>query len=138
MGIFAVFNSEGFVRGLYHVDTASKAPAGAVPIDEATWADLAEYQGLRRWDGAKVVSVPPPTPPSAAVRTAKADIWRRCTDDEGATLDGLLKARPARLQRLWTDSAYLDHADAEYANVLAAVTAALGAARAAVILAPSV
>lgn len=67
----------------------------------------------------------------------KADIWRRCTDDEAATLDAALEQAPARLRRIFDGAQYLDTTDPDYPAIRDAVIAALGQTRAAVVLAPS-
>jgi hypothetical protein len=76
----------------------------------------------------------PPTPPS---RTMKADIWRRCTDDEAVTLTNLLASQPLRQRQLYNDANYLSHDDPMYQTLYAAVVQALTQARADAILAPS-
>ncbi len=78
---------------------------------------------------------PLPPPPSV---TYKSDIWRRCTDAEAEALDALLARQPRRQQRLFNDATVIAHADEMFATLQAAVTQALGATRAAEILAPSI
>ena len=77
----------------------------------------------------------PPLPPLTTIY--KHDIWSRCTDQEAAILDGMLKAQPVKLQRLWNDSLSLQTTDALYPMVYAACVQALGQARADAILAPT-
>lgn len=76
-------------------------------------------------------------PPRPADRTQKADIWRRCTDQEAETLSFLLSALPAKKRNLYNDCQYLDHADPFYAELYAAVAQAITPARADVVLAAS-
>ena len=75
----------------------------------------------------------------AAVLTViyKSDIWARCTDQEAAILDGLLKAQPVKLQRLWADSLSLNITDSLYPMIHASCVQALGQTRADAILKPT-
>lgn len=79
------------------------------------------------------VSEPVPVP----AITYKADIWRRCTDDEANLLDQALQVAPVRLRKLFEHALHVSHDDAQFAMLQQAITATLGAERAAVILAPS-
>lgn len=136
MGIFAVFNDEGFVRGLYHVDEASDAPAGSIEISKAAWADLSENQAYRRWNGSRVVNYTPPaiTP---KLSTAKADIWRRATDAEAVKIAAGLDALPLRKRRIYDDATYLDHSDPLFDELVTGFIQAFGEARTSVLLAAS-
>jgi hypothetical protein len=76
-------------------------------------------------------------PPGPPVTTQKADIWRRCTDNEADTLSNLLAALPARKRNLYNDCNYLDHADPFFTELATAVGQAIGQERAAIVLAAS-
>lgn len=80
---------------------------------------------------------PPAPPPPSPARTLKSDVWRRATEEEAGMMDALLNAAPVKLRRLWSDSTILEHASAEFAEVRGPITAAFGAERADVLLAPS-
>lgn len=67
----------------------------------------------------------------------KADIWRRATDAEAATIDAALNAQPVRLRRMWQDSQTLATSDEMYPLVSAAFAQAFGSARAAELLEPT-
>lgn len=96
-------------------------------------------QNWRRENGE--FSPPPPVvidlSPSAPAITYKADIWRRCTDEEAASIDQALKAAPIRQRRLFEDAQYLDHADEAFAFAHDALVSLFGEPRADALLAPS-
>ncbi|WP_454813753.1 hypothetical protein [Labrys neptuniae] len=77
--------------------------------------------------------------PAPAAKTVifKADIWRRATDVEAATIDAQLNAQPVRLRRMWQDSQTLSTGDEMYPIVKAAFDAAFGGDRAAELLEPT-
>lgn len=77
-----------------------------------------------------------PVPMGPAI-TFKADLWRRCTDEEADQIDVALKAAPARQRRLFEDAQYLDHADAAFAFARAALVSLFGETRAVELLAVS-
>ncbi|MBB5765716.1 hypothetical protein ABEV34_11850 [Methylorubrum rhodesianum] len=76
-------------------------------------------------------------PTSQPSITYKADLWRRCTDEEADAIDGALKAAPVRQRRLFEDAQYLDHADESFVFARAALSELFGEARAAALLAIS-
>lgn len=80
---------------------------------------------------------PPVVIPPTPKRIYKADIWRRCTDEEAASLDSVLSRASKKLQRLYDGAQYISTGAPEYQMIEQAVVAALGAKRAAEILAPS-
>ncbi len=80
---------------------------------------------------------PVPGPVAAPVRTSKADIYRRATEGEANQLADLLMNAPARMAGIFAGSQYLDHADADFADLLAVMTMTFGADRAVELLAPS-
>lgn len=69
--------------------------------------------------------------------TNKADLWRRCSDDEADTLSAALEQAPARLRGIYQDALYLDPADPDYPMIRDAIVSAFGETRAAELLAPS-
>lgn len=79
------------------------------------------------------------TPPSSVptAKTFKADIWRRCTDDEADTLDAMLAQQSTRLRLIFASATVIDHGDDDFPALKAGIEAALGVDRAAEILAPS-
>lgn len=136
MAIYATFDSSGFVTGFFHVEP-EKQPANSLNLTYMQWNDLQQNQARRRWNGAQIVPYSPPAPLAPAKQTAKADIWRRCTDAEAEALAATLALRSTREQRIFNDASYLDHADPLFAVMFDAVASAFGQDRAAVILAPS-
>ncbi|TXM68213.1 hypothetical protein FV229_08410 [Methylobacterium sp. WL120] len=76
-----------------------------------------------------------PTPPQKII--AKADIWRRATDEEADTILYILSQQTTRKRRIFNDATYIDHTDSMFAEMLQALTAAFGEARAVELLAPS-
>jgi hypothetical protein len=77
-----------------------------------------------------------PVPPSPSI-TYKADIWRRATDAEAATIVAVLGQQSLRKQRLFNDATVLGHADPEFTELKAGFIQAFGAARADQLLAAS-
>jgi hypothetical protein len=138
MPIYAQFTAqpEGALRGLYHVEEGEQ-PDGTVPITEAQWKDLSVNQAFRRWNGRKIVTYEPPPPPAPDLRTAKADIWRRATDEETETIVAALASRPLREQRIFADAAYLDHGDPLFDALVSGFIQAFGEARTSELLAAS-
>lgn len=139
--IYATLNANGTPKGFYRlgVHRGDQIPAGAVEISEATWRECLENPGLRRIVNGGAVAFAPPVVPVAPARaiTYKADIWRRATDPEAEIIVAVLSARPVRRQRLFNDATHIDHADADFPELLAGFTQAFGAARATTLLAPS-
>lgn len=80
------------------------------------------------------ITDPPNTTP---VITYKADIWRRMTSEEATMIYADLQDADVRLRATFEAAQFIDHSDDLFPTLLGAITARLGAARAAVILAPS-
>lgn len=97
--------------------------------------DTAEMDGYI--DGAVVKFIPPTFDPAPA-KTYKADIWRRATDVEAATIDAQIEAQPIKIRNLFRDAQHLNHADPYFQALKAGFVAAFGEARADELLAPSV
>lgn len=78
-------------------------------------------------------------PPSSAppTYTYKADIWRRCTDDEFVKLKAALDQAPPRMRQIFADATRLVHDDPDFAQLRGGIVAAVGEARADELLAPS-
>lgn len=68
---------------------------------------------------------------------AKADLWRRATEKEAEAMDAALSDAPARLRRAYDAAQYIASDDPWFPELQAGITAAIGAKRAAVILARS-
>lgn len=88
------------------------------------------------WDGEAFVA-PLPEPVALQAFTYKIDIWRRVDDVEAETLDQLLHTVSAKLRRSFDAAIRIEHDAPEFPELQAGITAALGADRAAAILAPS-
>lgn len=118
--------------GLFRPESAPAAPddkvetgrafndQGGKPIWTVTYADA------------------PPIPPAPPFTLFKADIWRRCTNDEATKLDTALSQQPVRLRRMFNDATLLRSDDELFSTIQSAVTQLLGDSRATDILAPSV
>lgn len=81
-----------------------------------------------------------PVAPSVALRpviTTKADLYRRCTEEEADEIEVALQAAPVRQRRLFESAQYLDHADEQFSAMFQALVTLFGAERAAVLLARS-
>lgn len=69
--IYAKFNDDGTVIGFWQsaaYDEPEKViRSDAIEITPEQFDDLFEYQGLRRWDGSKIVVYTPPPPPVTSV-----------------------------------------------------------------------
>lgn len=74
--------------------------------------------------------------PPAKTRIPKDFIWRRATDAEGEVMDQMLMAQPARLRRIYDGANYISTQDEFYSILLAGLTQAFGAERAAILLEP--
>jgi hypothetical protein len=82
---------------------------------------------------------PPPVIPVMPPKTRlyTVEVWRRCNDAEAVILDGLLATQSLRQRRLWSDAPYILITDTLYPLLLAGMTTAVDATRAAQILAPN-
>lgn len=85
----------------------------------------------------------PPAPPviestpAGPVITYKADIYRRCTDDEADAIEMALAAAPVRQRRLFESALHLDHSDDAFAFAQEALVGMFGEKRASELLAAS-
>jgi hypothetical protein len=120
-----------------NVDPSFLFPQGCTVLEVIGWDTTSTPSALFQ---GKIVDLTtdaftdPPAPPAI---TQKADIWRRCTDDEAQTLTNLLNAQPVRQRQLYNDCNFLNHSDPMYQTLYSAVVQALGQTRADAILAPS-
>lgn len=82
--------------------------------------------------------VPPPDPViPTTYNISKADIYRRCTDEEVEALHAALSAAPIRLQGIFSGATMINTGDDYYPALRAGIVAALGETRADEVLAPS-
>jgi hypothetical protein len=82
---------------------------------------------------------PPPPPPAVAgpTITSKADLFRRCTDQEAEAIEAALAAQPVRKRRLFETAQYISSDDPDFADLRAAAVKMFGADRAGELLAAS-
>jgi hypothetical protein len=59
MQVFALFDEHGVPKGFYTPVIHERIPEGAVRISVTQWHDFIRNNGLRRWDGEKVVEYAP-------------------------------------------------------------------------------
>jgi hypothetical protein len=79
----------------------------------------------------------PRAAPSTAIYTRRRHIWERATPEECAALSAALEQADDQLAQIFMASDWIDHANSFWPVLTAAVTQAVGADRAAVLLAPS-
>ncbi len=101
-----------------------------------------QYENPKGWalDGGELrasEAVPDPTPPAPPVITYKADIYRRCTDEEADAIEMALAAAPVRKRRLFESALHLDHSDEAFAFARDALVEMFGETRAGELLAAS-
>jgi len=137
-------DDEGVFVGVLKADKSPRdAGAYLIPRGCVTAQPPSYGAGSRaRWaNGAWLVeTVPVEAPPSGPetmppTTLAKADLWRRLTEEEAEVLDAALEAAPPRLRRIYEAAAYLDHSDADFPALRAGIASALGEARADAVLA---
>lgn len=111
-------------------------PYHVIEGDEPLWT---QAQSRAAEMGEELGFEPPPVPIDLPplTRTAKADVWRRLTDQEAEALDAALLAAPLRLRRIFESAQYLDTTDADYPALRAGIVAALGEPRADEVLEPT-
>lgn len=123
-----------YVVNVASLDPTTLFPQGAIVLEVIGFEGDPQQFASKIVDPTTDTFTDPPAPPAI---TQKADIWRRCTDQEAETLSFLLSALPAKKRNLYNDCNYLDHADPFYAELYAAVAQAITPARADVVLAAS-
>lgn len=111
---------------------AEIADAGYVAVSDPPAHDPA-IKSLG-WDGTKwtLTDIPP-----APYRIAKADIWRRASEEEVDILNTLLSTSEIRMQRIYDGATYVSSDDDLFPMLEAALISAIGQARTDAILAPS-
>lgn len=105
------------LNGDVHVLLVAPYKAGEAPIEADVMPD-------------------PPPPESATYRISKTTPWLRMTEDEAATIDGVMSQTDARLKQIYMAATYLDSADELWATMMTILTDAFGATRANELLAP--
>lgn len=103
-------------------------PNGAVSVPEADWIAQRE-SAVANAASASVASMP--------VLTYKADIWRRCSEEQAEALHNLLSQRPIKEQMVFNGASVIDHADPLFQSIYDAITQAFDKATADKLLAPS-
>lgn len=96
------------------------------------WVEVADDTTERDTyiDGAAVKGGNGTVVPEIVGKTYKADIWRRATDEEAATIDAQISAQPIKLRNLFRDCDHLSHADPYFSALKAGFVAAFGQKRA--------
>lgn len=101
------YDLPAIVRAAKGDPLAARYEDGCLYVPGVTQAKL--NAALAAYDPA---SVPPP--PVVPVITFKADVIRRCTDDEADALDAALANASSKLRRLYNDIIHIDHSAAEF------------------------
>ncbi|MFC5509263.1 hypothetical protein [Bosea massiliensis] len=120
--------------GTFVADVNGK-PYHVVDGDEPLWT-AALIAAAKLGNKLKLEPAPEAVDPPPLTRLAKADLWRRCTDEEAEVLHNALSQAPFRLRLIFEAAQYLDSTDPDYPALRAGVVAALGEVRAAIILSP--
>lgn len=88
MRYFGVFDKQGFPLAFYtEAQGMDVIPSFAVELSETQYVELLTYQGVRRWDGEKVVVYTPPLANVDLVAYAADQRWKKETG--GFTLNGM-------------------------------------------------
>lgn len=109
----------------------SEAPIH-VAADGSESPFTAEMLAQREEDAAAAAAAPP-----APVVTAKADMWRRCTDDEASKLYDAMQQAPLRARMVFDAALNVSTADELYPTLRQIIVSVVGEDRAAEILAAS-
>lgn len=102
---FGIFDAEGFPTAFFSTYVHGGAiPPEAVRITEDQWFDFINNNGMRRWQGDKVVEYTPPiTEPEPVVTILPAvTLWERLTEDEADQVNEAMATQPVRTQRIFT------------------------------------
>lgn len=97
---FATFDADGTVTGFYD-ELSIGLPDEAVEISEAQWADLVEFQGLRRWINGKIVVFTPLPPPPPAIEVPSVTLWERLTEAEAEQVNAAMGTQPFRTRQIF-------------------------------------
>lgn len=103
-----------------------------IPLDDETGNDVIGH----RYENGQWIEVPQEPHPTT-YNTSKADIYRRCTDEEAEALHAALLSAPIRLQGIFSGATMINTGDDYYPALRAGIVAALGETRADEVLAPS-
>lgn len=122
-------NSLGICQGYSDFDVEVGAPNMIPSGPEENWSG-------HRYDNGQWVEVPQPDPPTT-YNISKADIYRRCTDEEAEALHAALLAAPIRLQGIFSGATMINTGDDYFPALRVGIVAALGETRADEVLAPS-
>lgn len=124
MNIFFSFDGDGFPTGFYNEDVHGKKfvdgevnpdckiPDDTVAITFEQWQDMLANQGLRRWDGEKVVVYTPPSAPFDLVSYAADKRWQKETG--GFELNGLHIATDDRSKLMLSGARVAAEADPNF------------------------
>lgn len=114
-----------------------KADGLAAALDAAQTAAAADLTARDETIAALQAQIADLTAPAATARTYMSDLWRRATDGESTVIEAIIAGLSPKQRNLLNSVTYLDHADPQFPDIVAALTQAFGAARAGELLAPS-
>lgn len=86
---------------------------------------------------ATVIAMPEPPAPEPVIFLYRADLYRRCTDDEADAIDAELAKQPTRLRRIFESAVTFRSDDDLWSTLHAAAVKLFGDKRAAELLAAS-
>lgn len=141
---YAVVDENGFITAFLAEKAGPAIPQHAIPITREQLLMWGTAPHRYRWNGTTLVDVPVATRPPPPVYTRKIDIWSRATDEQAEALQAAFNAAPVRMQQIFSAADWILHdtADPPSANpfwpfLVSAITEAVGAEEAALLLAPS-
>lgn len=97
---YAAFDGDGALTASYQTAAGDTIPDGAIELDEATWADIYEYQGMRRYVDGRIVEYEPPYVEPVVVIPA-VTLWERMTDDEAEQVNAAMATQPFRTRKIF-------------------------------------
>lgn len=77
MPFFVETDTRGVATAFYN-DSVNVVPATALPISDALWEDWISKSSTHRWDGTKLVALPPEPPPPQPIPTItprQLELW---------------------------------------------------------------
>lgn len=118
--------------------SAADVPGYVLGANEVACSEE-QYAEPTAWmlKGKKLVAATPLPAAPASVITYKADLYRRCTDEEAEAIEVALAGAPVRQRRLFESAQFLNHADPVFATMHEAMVGMFGAERADELLAAS-
>jgi hypothetical protein len=126
---------------LSQVETAVRARDDALTAASAALAErdarVAEVAALATANAALEAQIAELTAPPATARTYMSDLWRRATDEESGVIEAIIASLSPKQRNLLNSVTYLDHADPQFPDIVAALTQAFGVKRAGELLAAS-